>query len=384
MRFQAYLLKTLKENLRDWKILIFALAFAPCFIFIMYAAFGNRNQSYTIILINHETPDDKVHSKALLNLLTDSTYADGGRKYRITLSTNTEESIARLKNRSADALAVIPADFTSTLKTAAVTTSYTPVKLKLYGDPRNSRYAIASILLLTDCDNFIKDVTHVKTPVELDEELIGKGKALTEFDFQVPGIIVFALLNVMFTAGASFIKEIEKGTVTRLYMSKMKTVEMIGAISTIQAVLCVLSMILTLLAALLCGFEFNGSWAAFIVIGMISSTGILGIALVTVSFIRTVYDLMTVGVIPYFVVMFFAGMFFPLPPLVIATVGTNTVRLNDFLPLSLSVTAFNKVLNYGSGLFELGFETAGVTVVSLLYFIIGLYLFHRRHMRLGA
>lgn len=384
MRFKAYLVKTLKENLRDWKVLIFTLVFAPSFMFIMYAAYGNSNHSYNIILINRDVPNNESHSQAIIELLEGSKYPDEVHKYKLFFSSNVDESLKKLKNKSADALVVFPTNLSNILDKATLEHTYTPTKLKLYGDPRNSRYAIASIFLLTDFDNYVRSVTKTKVPVDLDEELIGEGKSLTDFDFYVPGIIVFALLNVMYTAGASLIKEIEKGTMKRLVMSKLKTVEFIAAISVIQIAFCLVSMMLALAAALVCGFEFRGSYAAMILIGTASGIGILGLSMITVSFLRSVYDLMTVGVIPYFIVMFFAGIFFPLPPVQIASFGENVLRLNDFLPLSLSVTAFNKVLNFGSGISDIGFELIGISVVSTVYYVIGLVLFRLKHMRLWS
>lgn len=83
---------------------------------------------------------------------------------------------------------------------------------------------------------------------------------------------------------------------------------------------------------------------------------------------------MTVGVIPYFMVMFFAGIFFPLPPLEVMSFGENVIRLN----------AMNKILNSGAGIGDIGFEMTGVAFVSVIYLIIGLAAFRYRHMRLSS
>lgn len=382
MRFMGYLIKTLKENLRDWKILMFALAFAPCFIFILYAAYGQGNHSYNIEVINQDVSRNESHSSIIIKLLEEARHPDGVVKYRLHFSENREESVRKLKNKSADVLVIIPEDFSSTLDLASTSPDYKPSRLKLFGDPRNSRYAVASILLLTDIDLYVREATGVKTPLDLDETLIGEGKALTDFDLYVPGIVILALLNVMFTAGASFIKEIEKGTLQRLMMSRLTTAELIGSIGIVQIALCVISMVLTLASASLCGFEFHGSFAALLLVGLISSIGVIGLALISIGFLKSVYDLMTVGVIPYFVIMFFAGVFFPLPPVQIATLGEYAVRLNDFLPLSLSGVAMNKILNFGAGIRDIGFELWGTLAVSLAYYGIGLLIFRRRHMRI--
>ncbi|MFZ5643161.1 MAG: ABC transporter permease [Bacillota bacterium] len=382
MRFKYYLIKTLKENWRDWKVLLLTLAFAPCFIFILYGAYGNTNHSYNIVLINKDNADGKSHSEEVINLLKETKYPDGIPVYNISFSNSVEDSMEKLENRTVDALAVFPEDLTETLNVAAVNSNYSPTKLKIFGDPRNSRYAVAAIFLLTDFEHYVKSVTHTKVPVELDEILIGEGKAITDFDLYVPGIIVLALLNIMFTAGVSLIKEIEKGTMLRLVMSRIKTVEFFGAISVLQIALGLVSMVLALVVALVCGFEFKGSYAALVIAGMVSGIGVIGLSMITVSFLKSVYDLMTVGIIPYFIVMFFSGIFFPLPPFQVASFGENIIRLNDFLPLSLTVTALNKVLNFGAGIADIGFELIATLIISIVYCTIGLALFNRRHMRL--
>jgi ABC-2 type transport system permease protein len=320
--------------------------------------------------------------QAVIKFIKESKYPDGVSKYKFTKSNDIDDALKKLKNRTVDAVAVLPSDFTKTLNDAKMNHSYTSTKLKLYGDPRNSRYSIAAILLLTDFDIYVKAVTQTKVPVDIDETLIGKGKALTEFDFYVPGIILFAMLNVMFTAGASLIKEIEKGTMQRLVMSKLKTAEFLGAIGVVQVILCIVSLMLALLAALACGFEFKGSILAVALVGILSGIGVLGLAMITVSFMKSVYDLMTIGVIPYFFVMFFAGILFPLPQIQIASIGENIIKLNDFLPLSLSTAALNKILSFGLGIGDISFELLGMFIISMLYFVIGIVLFKRRHMRL--
>lgn len=60
-------------------------------------------------------------------------------------------------------------------------------------------------------------------------------------------------------------------------------------------------MILTLQAAILCGFNYQGSYTVFLLIGLISGIAVMGISMITVSFIKTVYNLVTVGMLPYFI-----------------------------------------------------------------------------------
>lgn len=382
MKFVAYLVKALIESIRDWKLLIFVMLFAPCFVFGMYAAFGRSSQSYNIEVINYDVAGNGEHGEAVLEMLKEMKHTDGVHKYKLHYAPDTEEVSRRLKNRSADAGIVIPEGFSETLDNAAGKAEYKPLKIKLMGDPRNSRYSIASIYLLTDIDLYNKSVVDTSTPIDWEEELVGSGEVLTDFDLYVPGLVVLALLNVIFTAGAALIKEVEKGTMQRLVLSRLKSWQFIAAVSVIQGMFCLAAMFLTLWAARLCGFVFQGSYTAFFVIGLISGIAIMGISMITASFIKTVYDLLTVGMLPYFLIMLFGGIFFPLPPIALFTYGDSIFRLSDLLPLSLSVSALNKSLNYGWGIGELGFDLAALAAVSVLYYLFGLWAFGRRQMRM--
>ena len=382
MRFFAYLVKTLVENIRDWKILVFVLLFAPCFVFGMFAAFGKGSHSYAIDVINRDTIGYTAHSEALLKMLREAKYPDGAYKYKLHYVPDAEEISKRLKNRSSDAGLIIPLGFSATLDNAARNADYTPLKLKLMGDPRNNRYPVASVYLFTDLDIYSRSVIHAEIPVDWEEELVDSGKALTDFDFYVPGLVVLALLNVIFTAGASLIKEVEKGTMQRLILSRLKSWEFIAAISVIQVIFCVAAMLLTLWSAMTCGFSFRGSYAVFLAIGLISGITVMGVSMISVSYIKSVFDLLTVGMLPYFAIMFFGGIFFPLPAVPLFTYGDSVFRVCDLIPLSMSVSALNKSLNYGWGFHELSFDLTAIAAVSLIYFSIGLWVFSRKHMRI--
>jgi hypothetical protein len=79
--------------------------------------------------------------------------------------------------------------------------------------------------------------------------------------------------------------------------------------------------------------------------------------------------------------MFFSGGMFPLPPMRIFTLGTHTVLLNEILPTTHAIKAMEKILNAGVGLNELGYELVAITILTIAYAALGVWLFTRRHMR---
>ncbi len=50
----------------------------------------------------------------------------------------------------------------------------------------------------------------------------------------VPGLLVLSLMMLMFTAAASVIREKDKGTITRLLMSRMSAFDFLASVSLAQ------------------------------------------------------------------------------------------------------------------------------------------------------
>jgi ABC-2 type transport system permease protein len=55
--------------------------------------------------------------------------------------------------------------------------------------------------------------------------------------------------------------------------------------------------------------------------------------------------------------------------------------LFDSLPPTHAAVALNKVLSLGAGMDDIVYELSAMTVLSLLYFAAGVWLFRRMHLR---
>lgn len=375
-RLGACVRKNLVECLRDWKITIFAVAFAPAFVLAMSGFLGHGNKPYAVAVVS------PPESRFLADLRA-SAYDDGVPHYAVEAAATPQAALRALESRRVDAALVIPERFDDDVVLAAADRGRTPPRLQLHGDPGSSRYMVAAILLYSDLDAYVRRVSGERPPAEVDERLTGRGKALTEFDAAIPGLVVFALLNVTLTAGAAFLREVDRGTMIRLALSRLRTWEFVAGITVVQAALSVVSAMTALWAAQAVGFRFQGTLAAVAIVSAASSIGVVGVALLTAACLRTLHDLLTVGVIPYFVIMFFSGLMFPMASPELVRVGEGSVRLQDLLPLASSVPAFDRVLNEGAGVGAIGFHLALVLAVSAAWFAAGLWAFRQRHMRLA-
>ncbi len=175
----------------------------------------------------------------------------------------------------------------------------------------------------------------------------------------------------------------DKGTITRLVMSKLTAWEFLGAVSLNQLLIGSAALGLAYVSAWSVGYRGSGSIVLFLLTGALSILSVIAISLIVAGWMKTIYELLTVGVFPFFVLMFFSESMFPLPKVRLLRLGAHTLYANDILPTALTVKAFNKILNFSAGFGEISFELTGMAVLTLVYFLIGLWYFRRRHLRIS-
>jgi ABC-2 type transport system permease protein len=212
-------------------------------------------------------------------------------------------------------------------------------------------------------------------------QVVGSGRPLTEFDLYVPALLVLGIIMVLFTAATSLIKEVDRGTMTRLVLSRLRLWELLTAVSINQVGLGLGAVALAYAAAMSCGYRSEGSLGVLLVVGALTSLSVVALAVITSAFLKSMFELLTVGTFPFFILMFFSECMFPLPRLPVASLLGHTLYANDVLPPTLCVRAFNQVLNYGAGLGDVAFEIVVITVLTAVYFGLGAWLFSRRHGR---
>jgi len=387
MRLLTLFKKTMIENFRDWKILILILTFAPFFVFLMYFYIGYTTETYKVIFINYDqgvkaTDRDAFNAgQALISEMTEAKYEDGTNILIVDKEEEMAKAQKRLEDKSVDLIVEIPKNFSKTLMDFKEGKRPTPVVVKTYGDPANTKYIMAAAWCDSITYHYAASLTGQESPLELRAESISRTKSLNDFTLYVPALLALALMMLMFTAAATIIREKDKGTIIRLRISNMTTFEWLSAVSVTQIIIGLLAMGLTYLTAVSLGYQSSGSFVAVMVVGILSSLSIIAISLVVAALLRSVFDLMTIGCFPFFILMFFSGGMFPIPPLQLFVVGDRSININDILPTTHSITALGKILNYDSGLGDLVFEIGAIVILSFIYFAAGVWLFTKRHMR---
>ena len=98
-------------------------------------------------------------------------------------------------------------------------------------------------------------------------------------------------------------------------------------------------------------------------------------------FSKTVSQAFVIANFPLGFLMFLTGTAFPLPRFTLFTIAGHGFALPDLLPPTHAVVALNKIFTLGAGFTDVTFELAALTLLSVLYFGIGVWLFQRTQMR---
>ena len=113
MKLWVYFLKTFRENVREWKILVLALVFGPFFVFMMSAYFGTTTPSYNLLVLDQ----DRAEAGAdLARQWEAARYPDGKPVFKVRSVAGREEGLKLLRSRDADMLIVIPAGFSRAIE----------------------------------------------------------------------------------------------------------------------------------------------------------------------------------------------------------------------------------------------------------------------------
>jgi ABC-2 type transport system permease protein len=379
--------KAIVENFRDWKILIMGISFAPFFVVLMYFYFGEATQTYSVAFINRDrgavTEDGNEINlgQALVSEIQKYTDPEGASQLEVSLEIDLEEAQKKLKNNNVDLVVEIAPDFTEILLEYQSGRKPDPTILRTFGNPANPKSIMAAAWSDSLAYQYAMEWSGSQGPLTFEAESLPLTTSLTDFDLYVPGLLGLALMMLMFTAAATLIKEKDKGTLLRLRLSEMTTTEWMIAMGLSQVIIGLMALALTYLSALIFGYHSTGSLLAVTIVGILSCLAIIAISVLVAALLRTVFDLMTIGCFPFFILMFFSGGMFPIPTITLFSLGERSINVNDILPTTHSITAFGKILNQGAGLGDVSFEMGAIALLTILYFACGVWLFTRRHMR---
>jgi ABC-2 type transport system permease protein len=384
MRLWSVFRKSTREQWRDPLTLSLVLIFAPMVVLLYRLFFPTGSTTYTVLILNQDVGVQQATGQVwnagdeLMVELKKVAYVDGSPMLVVEQVADRAEGEARIKNRAAQLLLIIEPEFSQALQSGAPTDTAT---VTYVGDLTQPYYAVAAVLTNGAFESYVKAALGQPMPIRVTEEPLGASGARTEFENYVPGLLIFAVILLVFSAPMAVAREVEAGTLRRLQITRMRSFDFLGGVTLTQVIVGVVALLLALAVALLLGFRSQGPLWAAIVIGAIASLSVIGVGLIVACFSRTVTQAFLLANFPLAFFMFFSGAMFPVPRLTVFWIGGQSVALFDILPTSHAVIALQKIFVLGAGLSDVAYELIALTVLSGWYFAIGVWLFKRTQLR---
>ncbi len=425
MRLWSVFRKSLREQLREPWGLTLTLGTAPFFVLLYWLFFGGTTPFVVLVFEegrthNKKSNKTKVAPKTskdaaiaavgrsavskdtaisaggrstaskdadvsaggqLVSLLASLKRPRGGILMKARLIGGLEEAKQRLTRRQAAAVVVVPVGFSQAL--AGGDSSAKKPKIRILGDFTDPQYAAVAVVLNAALQRFVQEATNTPMPVDVAKEAVARSDQRTEFENYIPGLLILSVVMLIFSAAMTITYEVEMGTLRRMQLSNLSAFSLLSGIALSQVLLGTLSVLMTFGMAVLLGFRSQGPLWVAILVGAVTSLSIMGVAMIVASFARTVTEAFLLSNFPLFLLMFFSGAIRPIPKVPLGVIGGREVGLYDLLQPTHAVVALNKVLTFGASFRDVVFEVSAVLVLAVLYFGVGVVLFHARRMRIA-
>ena len=419
MKFISIAVKDFKELVRDRRGLFFILLFPIFFMMIFGFAFGGMgegNTPHNIAIVNYDqgtinsTSGENVnYGNNLITALQDANYENSSVKlFNITTTTDSQAKDL-LRQRTVDAELIIPADFSNSVSalinnTIQSSTGQTSVNSStsnststviISGDTGFMGFGVAQGILVGVLGQYQENVVNsVKnqiagTPgaeptkfIDTKVQSIPGTQNFTQFDFLAPGMIVFAILLLATTVAAILTREVESGTLLRLKMSKMRSFDLLFGGLIPWSLIAGAQVVILLAVGIILGLHWQGSFYSIILaifIGIIGGVASISLAMIIASFAKTDRQAANLGTLIVIPISFLTGAFFQLPGVFLNFFGHN-FQAYDLLPWTHTLTALRSVLIFGSGWNSVSYEVEMSIILTLILFVIGVFLFSRTRL----
>jgi ABC-2 type transport system permease protein len=291
-----------------------------------------------------------------------------------------QAGISLLREGEADVLVVFPTNLSLQLVNPENEAPPGTV-LELVGDITDMQYIIGAVWSEELINQFISEASGISLPIEWKETTLGYSGQRTTFELYVPGIMILAIIMMIFSASAAIVREPEAKTLERLKISNLSALEFLGGISMIQVFIAIISLLLTMLVAVSMGYNLlPGTFWFIMLVAFLTSLSMIAFSLIVAAICRSIKDVAVIGTFPLFVLMFFTGAAFPISGGRLFTLAGITFHVNDILSPTWAVDALNKVLIKGQEMRQTLPDLSMILVLTIFYFIIGVWAFRRRHM----
>jgi ABC-2 type transport system permease protein len=384
MKMISVFRKSVREQIRQYWVLILTISMAPFFIVVYFLINEASRPHYDLLVLNQdrgiETEAERLNYAQLMLDWTAQT------EYELPLTVteiaDRSAAIERLQDRTADALVVIPEDFSRRVHDLSSGTADGSISIEFVGDLTNINYLVSAVWADEMINELVYQATHSARPVEIIETSLGVSGEIDDFDLYVPGILILSVIMLMFSATIALVTEVENKTIVKLKLSRVSSLEFLSGVSLVQVLIGIISAVLTLAIAVALGFDSSGSLALVLLVVGLTSVSIIAFSIIIAALTSTVNEVLVVGNFPLFLFMFFTGAAYPIKGVALFSIAGYPITIQGLMSPTHSISAVNKVLILNMGLKDILSEIIALLTVTLLYFAIGAWAFRRRHMKI--
>ncbi|MBA7541682.1 hypothetical protein ES705_33998 [subsurface metagenome] len=386
MKLLSVIWKSIKEQIRNFWILVLTVSMAPFFVFVYYLILESEKPHYDVLLLNQDKgitylTEEFNYGNYLMENIRSFEKDSFNIPLTVEITDNKSEAIKKLKNRKADALVIIPEDFSLSIHNLTLGNVGTSVDIEFVGDLTNVDYMISAIWANEMVNDYLLEATETVKPIKIKETSLGISGKIDDFDLVVPGLLILSIIMLMFSATVAIITEVENKTIIRLKLSKLNTFEFLSGISIVQILVGIIAIMLSLSVAVSLGFDPGGSFGILILLAVLTGISIIAFSLILAALTKTVNEILIVGNFPLFLFMFFTGAAFPIDGKELFSVAGYPISLQGLMSPVHAISALKKVLVLNMGLQDIIPEIVALIIITVIYFTIGVWLFQRRHMK---
>ena len=145
MKLLSVIRKSIKEQLRNFWILVLTVSMAPFFVFVYYLILESEKPHYDVLLLNQDKgitylTEEFNYGNYLMENIRSFEKDSFDIPLTVEITDNKSEAIKKLKNRKADALVIIPEDFSQSIHNLTLGNVGAGIDIEFIGDLTNVNY----------------------------------------------------------------------------------------------------------------------------------------------------------------------------------------------------------------------------------------------------
>ena len=284
-----------------------------------------------------------------------------------------------LREHKAAALIVIPEDFSQLLHTSITERSLPEqVSITLRGYPTSDLYVFSKSILIGLIAEFGDRLFGgMDDHLELSYSFIPGTGTMSDFEFGVPGLIVFGIMFLTISTAMTMVREEVNGTLRRLRLSNMGAKEMILGVTGAQILVGILLVPFIFGCAMLMGFRGSGSILLAMVVSILLCMAAVGLGFITACIARNDGEAANLGAVVGVMMVIVSGAMYPMPRAPLAVIGGRTIQVYDLLPPALASEALRRILIFGDSIGDLVYEILGLLILSIIIFLVGIVMYQK-------